>query len=174
MSRQPTTSTARRAFVRHSWAARRNSAQAILAYGYDLGGGEVEWKIEEAGEYGQWETDWWDGYDFQGATEDRLLAAAGFTETDRRAEGYYGRKREANARIGVEVDRHCSGDSPMYMLVAHTTGVEWGDARVLDFAELEAMRTAQDWDAKLKNALTVLGMTPKQAAPAWLLVSYWG
>ena len=31
-----------------------SSASGILLYGYDLGGGEDDWKIEEVDEYGFW------------------------------------------------------------------------------------------------------------------------
>ncbi len=156
------------------------STDAILAYGYNLGGGEDEWHIQEAdGEYGEWTSDWYDPEDedrddFVTAAEQRLLVAAGFTQTDWQADGYFDRKREAEARVGVELDTHCSGEYPLYFIAAHKITARRGYAKDIDFAELEAMRIEQDWDSKLTKALQVLGMTPKQERPGWFLVSYWG
>lgn len=153
------------------------STNAILAYGYNVGGGESEWNIEEADEDGDWTPPWVDPDDENDlitAAETTLLAAAGFTETDWRADGYYERKEAAEAQVGVEFESHCSGDYPMWLLVAHTTTVYRGDVKEIDFAALEATRIEQDWDAKLRNAADVLGMTPKQESPRWMLVSYWG
>jgi len=154
------------------------SSDGILAYGYDLGGDDGEWKIEEAGEYGEWTPSWLgEDEDEEGpveAAELALLAAAGFTETDYEVAGYFDRKREAEARVGVEMTSYCSGDYPMYVLSAHAITVGRGSVKEIDFAALEVARVEQEWDAKLTAALGVLGMTPKQATPKWLLVSYMG
>lgn len=155
------------------------STNGILFYGYNLGGGEDEWHIEEAGEYGEWEPDWYDAEDEDGpdivtAAENRLLASVGFTETDWRADGYFSRQAEAEARLGVVVDSHCSGDYPIYFLAAHKITVRRGYAEEIDLTQLEASRVEQDWDGKLRAAVEALGITPKQAKPMWLLVSYWG
>lgn len=131
-----------------------NSANAYLAYGYNLGGGNG-WSIAEADEYGTWDTDWHDGsYDFWDKAEERL--------------------RNRGAAVGVDIDRHCTSDYPEYMLITHKITGSWGDAALVDLAELQAMPAAQGWDDKLREALQVLGMTPKQAEPRWLLVAYWG
>ena len=65
------------------------STNAVLFYGYNLGGSDG-WLIEEAGEYGEWDSDWYqpEDEDCEGVIEEaakRLLAATGFTETDWRA-----------------------------------------------------------------------------------------
>jgi hypothetical protein len=160
------------------------STDAILAYGYDLGG-EDEWKVLETDEYGGllpgtggWvpdpETE--EGYDLIGLAERHLLDASGFTETyEDGRDGYFGREGEAKAALGVEFETYCSGDYPMYLLAAKVLTVARGyveDAGALIAAADEAAR--QEWDAKLASALRALGLTPAQERPAWLLCSYWG
>lgn len=154
------------------------STNGILAYGYNLGGDEGGWQIIEAGEYGDWEPPWFpdddEDNDFMSAAMRVLRASAGFTETDWRADGFYEREREADARLGVELESYCSGDYPRWLLAAHVITVYRGSVKEIDFADLERQRTEGDWDGKLAAAIQALGITPKQDRPKWLLVSYWG
>ena len=150
------------------------STNGMLVYGYDLGGDEDGWQIAEENiaaflEWGSGE----DG-DLVEKGKVRLLASVGFTETDWRADGYHERKKAAEERLGVEFESYCSGDYPMWLLAAHTVTVYRGDCKEIDFAALEKARTEGDWDAKLAHAIQVLGITPTQEKPGWLLVSYWG
>jgi hypothetical protein len=150
------------------------SSDGILVFGYNLGGDEGGWQIEEADEYGEFELEWVDeDGDFSEGAEAKLLAVAGFTETDWKVPGYFDRKREAQARVAVALESYCSGDYPMWLLAAHKV-VARGDVKVVDFAALEALRAGQDWEGKLRAALAVLGITPKQDSPKWLLASYMG
>ncbi|WP_030777225.1 hypothetical protein [Streptomyces sp. NRRL S-920] len=148
------------------------STNGILVYGYDLAGGDAEWKVREVGEYGELKLDWLDDEndDFWTAAEKRLLAAAGFTETDYTADGYFKREREAKGCTGVEIESYCSGDYPMYLLAAKgsVTTAYRGDCEQVDFT------VNPEWDAKLRAALEVLGMTPTQERAQWLLCSCWG
>jgi len=152
------------------------STDAILAYGYDLGGAADEWKIKETGEYGSLNLPWYDpeddATDFGSAVEKRLLAAAGFTETDWKAEGYFERERAALATFGVHLVSHCSRDYPMYILAAHHITSHRGWVGRVDPVEMAVLQG--DADARLARALTALGLTPTQEAPVWLLVSDWG
>lgn len=156
------------------------STNGVLAYGYDLGGGDGDWKIEEVGEYGEWEPEWLevdedeDSEDLITQAGERLMASVGFTETDWHADGFFDREKAAKARLGVEFESYCSGDYPMWLLAAHKITVYRGDCEPIDFAELEKLRAEGDWDTKFAHAVQVLGITPKQAKPGWLLVSYWG
>lgn len=155
------------------------STDGILAYGYNLGGDDSGWEIEQAGEYGDWEPSWIDTdaeeiIDIAVVIEDQLLASVGFTEGDWEVDGYHDRKRDAQTRLGVELKTYCSDNSPMYLLCAHSITAYRGHVKTIGFAELDKQRVEQDWDAKLKRATEALGVTPKQAAPSWLLVSYWG
>lgn len=151
------------------------STNAILAYGYDLGGSDG-YLVDEASEYGGLPDAWYANeadHEFQEEAERRLLVSVGFTETNWQAPGHFARKREAEQRCGVEIVAHCSGDYPMYILAAHRLTVRRGDVEQLDLEELQTDPVTQGWDDKLRAALVALGLTPKQQEPAWLLCSYW-
>lgn len=159
------------------------STNAMLVYGYNLGAGDGEWEIAEVDGYGSPKLDWYgtneddEDDEDEGFTElamKRLLTAAGFTETDYKVAGYFDRQKAAEKQVGVEFDSYCSGDYPMWVLAARIITVRRGDCGVIDFAELTAEAEAGDYDTKLANAIQVLGITPKQERPRWLLVSYWG
>ncbi len=162
------------------------TTDAILAYGYDLGGGEDDqWRFEQVDEWGGPKLDWFsvdyeneseeDAPDFVEVAQARLLAQlAGFTETDWEVEGYFGRKREAEKQLGVEFVGYCSDEFTLYMLAAHSITVNRGEVRMLDLAELQTMPQVGEWDRKLREACEALGITPTQATPGWILVSYWG
>ncbi|MFE4329685.1 hypothetical protein ACFRQM_09535 [Streptomyces sp. NPDC056831] len=154
------------------------SANAMLAYGYDLGG-EEEWALRDLGEYGELPALGWydpeteDDEDFQAAAERRLLAElASFTEKWDPADGggYFDRKRAAKARLGVQFDSHCSGEYPMYLLAAQVITVDHGSVEEINPAELLA--TPPEWDTKLRAALDALGINPTQETARWLLCSY--
>lgn len=150
------------------------STDAILAYGYDLGGGEEGWKVKETGEYGSLNVPWYnpENHGFGSAVEERLLASAGFTETDWQVDGYFARRGAALNTFGTELVSHCSLDYPMYILAAHHITVYRGMVGVVDLGELVALQ--EDADARLTRTVAALGLTPTQEAPAWLLVSNWG
>jgi hypothetical protein len=152
------------------------STNGMLVYGYNFG-----WEIEEVGEYGEWHPSWLNSDSDEDESGDVieaagkvLLASVGFAETDWRADGYHDRLRAAEAQLGVEFDSYCSGDYPMWCLAAHITTVYRGDVKEIDFGALEKARVDGGWDGKLAAAIQALGVTPKQAQPRWLLVSYWG
>jgi hypothetical protein len=157
------------------------STNAMLVYGYNLGG-EEGWELEGCGEYGELPAlDWYnpedvDGDDFQSAAERRLLAElAGFTEEwSRENEGYFERERAAKTRLGVEFDTHCSGNYPMYLLAAKVITVHRGSVKEVDMADLAVAPEMNGWNEKLSAALQALGIAPTQARPRWILCSYWG
>jgi hypothetical protein len=157
------------------------ATDAILAYGYDLGGPAGEWKVQETDEYGGLTgIDWYDedddDTDFVGSAQQQLLARlAGFTETwttDARANGFYDRRDAAEARVRVKVARHCADTAPAYLLAVDVTTAHRGEPVVIDFDDLTRSQLAGDWDDQLATALRALGLTPLQVAPAWLLASY--
>lgn len=168
------------------------STNAVLAYGYDLAGGDDEWKIAEVGEFGEPNLPWFnpDGEleedtdtedddeaetDFVTLAEKRLLAEiAGFSEEPYAADGYYDRKQAAEKLVGVEFESYCSGEYSMWVLATHVITVYRGDSKLIDPAELAAMPEREGWDAKLAAAVAALGITPTQTKPGWVLVSYWG
>ena len=158
------------------------STDAMIVYGYHLGGGDGEFEIHEVDKYGAISVPWWaeadkedeDAVDFFEAAMERLLADAEFTETDWHAEGYFDRKREAERRVGVKFESHCSGEYPMWILAAKVHKARRSDVMVIDPAALVLDPVDGGWDAKLQHALDVLGITPKQERAQWLLCSYWG
>ncbi|MEV7013337.1 hypothetical protein [Streptosporangium sp. NPDC051022] len=155
-----------------------SSPTGILAYGYALGGADG-WNISEVDEYDgidPTKITWYDedNGDFTEQAEKQLLAASGLTETDWRVDGYFARKREAEASLGVEFYGHGYDGGPMYALVTKTITVEWGESKVLDLPALMAAPAEHGWDDKLAAALTVLGITPTQEKPGWLLCAYYG
>jgi len=147
------------------------STDAVLAYGYDLGS-DGDLLIKETGRL---QPAWFDprGASFAVQAEERLLLGAGFAETDRRAGGYYERRRKAQWQVGVEVRRYGSDGTPGYILSAKTIIVPRGYVHPLDLTGLAAGPTGRGFDEKLSGALRALGITPKQDKPAWLLCSYW-
>lgn len=150
------------------------STNGILAYGYNLGGGDGEWQVAEADEYGGLTVDWLDPESEDGvetAIEERMLASVGFTEQWQPGiDGYFDRKKAAEARLGVELESYCSGDYPMYLLAA-TGSVQTAYRGDCDPASFDI---DPSWDGKLAAALAALGMTPTQDQAKWLLCSYWG
>lgn len=155
------------------------STNAMLVYGYHLGGGDG-WELQGLGEYGELPAlDWYDpedaeGDDFQSAAERKLLAEiAGFTERwSPDVDGYWDREREAKARVGVEFDTHCSGEYPMFLLATKVITVYRGSVKEIDPATDLAVEP--DWDTKLRAALDALGINPTQEQACWTLCSYWG
>ncbi|MFD3568477.1 hypothetical protein [Streptomyces sp. NPDC058667] len=156
------------------------STNAMLMYGYHLGSDEGGWQIRGLGEYDELPAlDWYDpevedGLDFQSAAEHKLLAdIAGFTEEWAPGlDGYWDRHRAAEARVGVKLASHCSGDYPMYVLATKVITVYRGEVEAIDPARDLAVQP--DWDDKLRAALDVLGLNPTQETACWFLCSYWG
>lgn len=154
------------------------STNAMLVYGYNLGSDE-SWGIEELDEYDSPSWDWYDPEDeesegFEDAAMTHLLKQlAGFTKTWS-DDGYWEERRKAEAQVGVEIETHCSGDYPMYLLAAKAITAYRGDVDVIDFAKLTTEVQEVDADTKLRAALGALGIQPKQKQAQWLLCSYWG
>ncbi len=154
------------------------SLSAKLVYGYDLGGGEDEWKIHEVDEDGTLAVSWYDDdeddADFATAAEDHLLNAIGFTEKwgDCDDDGYFGREREAKARLGVKFEWYGLSDYSETLLIAHE--VEVCGAMTVDPGALANHPDLAKWDTALASAITALGITPTQDKPGWILCAYYG
>lgn len=156
------------------------SSTGILAYGYYLGGEEDGWKIKNLGKYGEWLPSWLerdeiddpDDIDIIDECEKRLLVVLGeFTETDWRAEGYYERKRAAEARSGVEIQFCSHHDYPGYILGAGGESVGDYGLMAVDLPGLADRKIKEGWDDRLRRACEALGIEPEQEQPQWLLGS---
>lgn len=163
------------------------STDAYLVYGYHLGSDEGGWLLREAeGKYGELRLDWLpdpdeerdededDDSGFATLAMNRLVQAAGFTETDWQVDGYFARRREAEKRLGVEFVSHCSSEYPMWILGTRLYDASRGQVVEVDPMALANHQDLDTWNEKLTQALQVLGITPLQEQPRWLLCSYWG
>ncbi|MGW6789996.1 hypothetical protein [Streptomyces chartreusis] len=151
------------------------STNGVLLYGYDLAGGDCDFAVREVGEYGELELDWYDddGDGFQEQADERLLAAAGFTEVwtpDASENGFYTRRAEALATYGAVFESYCCAECTMYALAAKGSvqTAHRGSCETADFT------VQPEWDDRLRNILEVLGLTPTQETARWLLVSWKG
>lgn len=164
-----------------------SSASAYLFYGYDLGGSETGWKIEEVDKEYSSQIDYdqlgWlteeqaeedADFNFVEEAEKRLLREIGGVTGTWRDEGYYDRRREAQVRVGVVFHGTCTYDYPIYVLAAHTSTSYDGEVETIHFNVLDQRRIDEDWDGKLDAALKVLNIHPIQAKAAWLLASHYG
>lgn len=129
------------------------ATDALLAYGYDLGGPSDEWHVRETGSYGLLDVPWWD----QEQDDPSFLEAA--------------QARIAEAGItGVEIHTHCSRDYPEYLLTAHCTTAHRGyPQHVAPIFMSVSVAGAGD---RLTAALKALGLTPTRDLPGWILASY--
>jgi hypothetical protein len=114
------------------------SPGAKLIYGYALGGSEGGWMIKELDENDDWTVPWAAGVDIIDAME-RVMTRAGVTAVKRVPHGAY---FSENALVTFEID------------------AEWGEARPVDLAALEARRQAEGWDQALNDVIGLLGITP--------------
>jgi hypothetical protein len=165
------------------------STDGILAYGYDFGSEEA-FQLREAQEsdtnpYGFFKTDWYDAEtaddeDLDGDDEERsviaLLAMRLYEAIPGAPAVEYASDCEdpVKAHYGVWFESYCSGEYPMYILATSVTTVDRGDTQLIDPFALGRQPVDEGWDGKLAEALRVLGVTPLQERPGWLLASYWG
>ncbi|MEU1761171.1 hypothetical protein [Micromonospora sp. NPDC005652] len=151
------------------------STNAYLAYGYDLGGDDG-WKVAEIGEWGELQLPWLSAGE-DGGSEDEDEDSDFPTEAMLRLAREAGHDVEfdfqAEDKIGLRFESHCSGSSPMWLLAAKVVTAHRGYPETIDFAALERERAERRWDERLIDACRVLGITPTQGTPSWVLCSYW-
>lgn len=162
---------------------------AYLHYGYNLGGGERPWNINELPDdedYPEWTPAWinsseaeedWRAQCYYDLVEERLLSeVGGFREsrTGHDKTGYYARRFAALKQVGITLSGHgYMSDSEVggYILHIYETSVQPLDpAHAVDFASLERRRIEEDWDGRLDQAMSALQITCTQPA-GWLLVA---
>lgn len=152
--------------------------RAEISYGYSLGDDYGDgWEFAEVDDDGEPTVSWWDedGDSFDEQAMEVLLIRSGFDEPGwPRADGYYDRLRDAKARLGVEfVSTGYEGARTLLIAsgtkrATFTSGAVEIDPVAMAGAATEAMNEA------LADAQRVLGITPNQSKPAWLLTCYYG
>lgn len=148
------------------------SNYAHLVYGYDIGGGDDEFRLHNLDEDGCLKVSWLgddrDGDCDSEDIENRLLVAHGFTETEYWVPGFWDRKRQAEQEIGVSIE-YCGNDSYSSYLLAACKVTTYGGPEAVDLIDLELQRVQGGWDRKLAWALEALEFLPKQEHPSWFL-----
>lgn len=161
-----------------------DSAEGILTYGISIGGEENGWKIQGVDRWEEWRPSWLkpaadDPEEYCEASYERdamnaLLAAAGFTETDKDADGYYERRDEAFKRVGVDFITHNThGRWKQYILATFSFSADQYRVQGID-PDIIATAPTELWDGRIEDALRVLGIKPVQEKPCWLLTAYYG
>lgn len=159
------------------------STDAKLIFGYHFGAEEGlllrEAQESDSSPYGLLKTDWFDGnagIDDDRESEDFFEAATKrlYDSIDGAppAEDDWDRQGVVKERLGVWFESHCSVDYPMYVLATKVYTACRGDADVVNLPELTD--GIGEWTARLAHALSVLGVTPTEERPEWLLCSDWG
>jgi energy-converting hydrogenase Eha subunit A len=141
------------------------ATNAVLAYGFDVGGSDKGFTVREADKFGQIKLDWFDssaGHDFQELGMQHL-AAAGLVYQP----WFQGEQP-------VCIVKHCSRPFPAHIIAAGATVVvaRRGQLQHLNMAQLVGA-VDQRVDVMLSEACQALGITPFQPHPGWFLVSYW-
>jgi hypothetical protein len=161
-------------------------ADARLTYGYRLRGQGGQWLVRETSAngtldlpwYGQWldEHQHLDPKDrtFETAADRRLLATVGFT-VDEQGENLDNEARfdewlAAADKLGVRLTGAGFGSTDL-LLSARQFETAASGLGIISPAELTV---APYVDRKLRAALTVLGLTPLQEQPAWILTAHHG
>lgn len=157
------------------------STDALLVYGFNLGGIEDAegWQIREVDEDGDPTASWYttpedaEEVDFIEQAEIRLLVAHGLTGrwSD---DDYHERKREAQQHCGVTFERHCSDSCTMYLMVAMDWTANRGYPVKIEPAHLADPELLYHCRGNLARALDILGITPTQDEPGWILASWKG
>lgn len=141
------------------------STDANLAFGYNIGetyNHEFDWYNEEEG-------------DFASQAEYYLLAKIiGFTEkwNPDSKHGYWERKRQAEEKLGLTIDTHCSCDYPMYALVIPESIYVASRGNPIKIDHVDSNIIPINWHDRVVKGMEVLGIEP-DGPPSWLLYSAW-
>lgn len=142
-------------------------AYARLGFGYNLGGDEGVYHFREYEE----DFPWYD--EVEGLEESAykaLLAAVGFTEDDWTVDGYFERKIEASKKVPVHFQYYGNsnhGYTGTLLFAGTSLSVNWVE-------EIELPVITDEHRKHLAWALEVLGITPDQGEPRWLLATHYG
>jgi hypothetical protein len=160
--------------------------EANLAYGYDLGTYE-SFKAAERGQYDQPNLPWFrtenpddpdadvDGPHNEFETALYLTLYQAIPDAPA-IEDAYDAEAPVKEHFGVALEQSGAEGSFGWILAVlfdddgdTRRTVEWADALPLDLDELAALPAAGGWDDRLSQVLAVLGITPLQDRPRWLV-----
>lgn len=157
-----------------------STATAKLVYGWNLGGAEEGWHLQEVDEDGSWAPTWLpedDADDPAGHIRTVLLRSTGIVNgpyppnqsTDDAWEKHRELVKQAEQQLGIHTEPEFHGhyDFLQVALVAYAQEADWGVTGFVNFAELEARRVAERWDHHLAEAARVLGITPVKPSNDW-------
>lgn len=141
------------------------STDAILAYGYDLGGGDP-WKFTPVDGDGVWLPDWLVPSQLTGAQkaqfdEDGELGTRDLMEL--------AQKRLDDHDSHIQLVEHCSSAYPSWILAVASYEARRGGPVAVP--EAEPGRYVSPWYQRLVKAQHLLGITCP-GGPAWLLASW--
>lgn len=151
------------------------SSTGRLMYGYQFQ--NESWLINETGEYGEPRLDWYDdeGDDtFIEACEKRLLAEVGIIDNPDPSR-YFDKGKLIKRHYGVGFVGYgsCDWDGSHILATCDIRASDYG-AEIVDLSVLNAQARSENWDGKLARACEVLGITPTQDRPRWILCSSYG
>jgi hypothetical protein len=140
-------------------------ARAHLAYGYDLGSGE-DFRAAERDEYGGPVLSWMPDPEVEEPVDGEEFDFVDLALAELR--------RTLGSELAVGFEYAGWHDNPGWVLAieASMRTVAWSETMALELAELTAVRP--NWDIALTEALRVLGITPTQDGPKWLVFPSYG
>lgn len=156
-------------------------AEARLAYGYDLGGGELPegWQVTQTDARGRLDVPWWDPEGVptlaEQAADHLAVALKGVTRSqiDGHAEAYYA----ALADLDVELMRYGHQEHGSGYVLAHQHSIDYAvpsHARLLARLDYPSLPDRRRWVNDLQQAREALGLTTVQGTPGWILAAFYG
>ena len=150
----------------------------ILAYGYGLGCSE-QVDVKEVDQYGGLTLSWLKRDEDGWATENVAEALTrrlyeSIPDADQGNTDSYDQEQVVKDRLGVKILEHgwlVEGDTASYALIASEKQAAGGDVELIDLDERTDLAKRKDFDGKLAKALEILGITPVQEKPSWLLMA---
>jgi hypothetical protein len=141
---------------------------AKLVYGVRLGG-EGQWEFDEVDEDGEPTVDWLDADDFEEQVTTQVVTAPGLGHATDDESNDHQPTWAAHEGVGLTVVTCSDADEVTYTLATYELSLFAGDLLTLNLTDLEQLPALHDWDRVLGEALQVLGLTPHQPQPNWIL-----
>lgn len=139
------------------------SSTGLLVYGYDLGGVDAEWTVQEADDYGAWRPAWFTAGQFAALDDGSLDIGEALAE----------RLRFHSVR-GVEVLTYGHYSSPGYMLAMECIKAYQGTTKPVHGLVNSKLETPPLAIERMGAALKALQVSPVQDGACWLLTVLYG